>query len=228
MAAVIIEPVAANMGVILPKVGFLHQVVDRARTRGALVIFDEVITGFRLTYGGYQSLCGIAPDLTTLGKIIGGGMPIGAVGGKAAHMEQLAPLGPVYQAGTLSGNPVSVAAGRATLGWLRRNDPYATLDERTGRMVGAIVDAASAAGHALQMPRLGSLFSLFHSKSPVMDFDDVMNTDRSKFSPLFHALLQRDVYLAPSPFEAGFLSTAHSDEVVDRVIDAFNDAFLHM
>ena len=224
LAAVIVEPVAANMGLVLPAEGFLAGVLERARGRGALVIFDEVISGFRFTFGGYQSLCGITPDLTTLGKTIGGGMPIGAVGGRADLMGHLAPLGDVYQAGTLSGNPVSVAAGLATIGWLRDNDPYGELDARTGRLLAGVAAAAEAAGQAMQLPRLGSLFGLFFTDKPVADFDEVMATDREKFAPLFHGLLERGVYLAPSPFEAGFVSTAHSDEIIETVITAFAEA----
>ena len=224
LAAVIVEPVAANMGVILPRDGFLEEVVKRVRHKGALIIFDEVITGFRLGFGGYQDICGISPDLTTLGKIIGGGMPIGAIGGKAEWMEHLAPQGAVYQAGTLSGNPISVAAGRATLKWLEKNDPYPILEERSRRLTEAIISAASASGHALQMPRAGSLFGLFFKTTPVIDFDEVMTANQEKFRRLFHSLLSRQVYLAPSPYEAGFLSIAHTDALVERLIEAFSGA----
>ncbi len=225
LAAIILEPIAANMGLVPPAPGFLEQVADLAHSCGALVIFDEVISGFRFTFGGYQNQCGITPDLTTLGKIIGGGMPIGAVGGRANLMEQLAPLGPVYQAGTLSGNPVSVAAGKATLECLRDSDPYDELDQRTSALVQKIVDAATAAGHPIQVPQLGSLFSLFFTDRPVRNFDDVMATDKDKFSPLFNNLLERGVYLAPSPFEAGFLSTAHDDNVLATAATAFEESF---
>jgi glutamate-1-semialdehyde 2,1-aminomutase len=224
LAAIILEPVAGNMGLVMPEDGFLEAVAQLARGCGALVIFDEVITGFRLTFGGYQNACGITPDLTTLGKTIGGGMPIGAIGGKADWMEQLAPGGDVYQAGTLSGNPVSVAAGLATLQWLKSNKPYAELVERTGRLVESIRAAASRAGVPLQVPTKGSLFSLFFSDGKIRDFEDAMGTAKERFSPLFHALLERNVYLPPSPFETCFLSVAHDDEIVERAADAFEQA----
>jgi glutamate-1-semialdehyde 2,1-aminomutase len=224
LAAVIVEPVAANMGLVPPRPGFLEGVADLARSHGALLLFDEVITGFRLAFGGYQGLCGITPDLTTLGKTIGGGMPIGAVGGRADLMEQLAPLGPVYQAGTLSGNPVSVAAGLATLQCLRDQDPYPELARNTEALVRHIETSAAEAGIALRVPHRGSLFSLFFTDREVTDFDEVVATDKDRFSPLFHGLLQRGVYLAPSPFEAGFLSTAHNQDVLEATAEAFHQA----
>lgn len=228
LAAVIVEPVAANMGLVPPQPGFLEGVAALARSHGALLIFDEVITGFRLAFGGYQALCGITPDLTTLGKTIGGGMPIGAVGGRSDLMEHLAPLGPVYQAGTLSGNPVSVAAGLATLRMLRDQNPYPDLARRTQSLARSIEASAAQAGIPLQVPRLGSLFSLFFTDGAVTDFDDVMATDKDRFNPLFHGLLRRGVYLAPSPFEAGFLSTAHSDEVLDATARAFQESLAEL
>ena len=228
LAAVIVEPVAGNMGLVPPEKGFLEEVVRTARECGALVIFDEVITGFRLTFGGFQNLCGLVPDLTTLGKTIGGGMPIGAVGGRAELMEQLAPQGPVYQAGTLSGNPVSVAAGRATLDWLRTHDPYPDLERRTENLADRIQRAAEAAGAAVQTPRLGSLFSLFFGPAPMRDFDEVMASGKELFTPLFHGLLERNVYLPPSPFETCFVSTAHDDDVLDRAATAFDEALAQL
>jgi len=225
LAAVIIEPVAANMGLVFPDEGFLRAVSDLAHGCGALVIFDEVISGFRLVFGGYQNLCGVTPDLTTLGKAIGGGMPIGAVGGRADLMERLAPLGPVYQAGTLSGNPVSVAAGKATLQWLKENNPYGDLDARTATFVSAVEASARETGIDVLLPRLGSMFSLFFGAYPVRHFDDVMATDTARFCPLFNALLDHGVYLPPSAFETSFLSVAHTDDVLDEAATAFRRAF---
>lgn len=224
LAAIILEPVAANMGLVPAQPGFLDGAARLARSCGALLIFDEVITGFRLAFGGYQGMCGITPDLTTLGKTIGGGMPIGAVGGRADLMEHLAPLGPVYQAGTLSGNPVSVAAGLATLRWLRDHQPYAQLKGRTKTLAKRVEGAAQSRGVPLRVSHLGSLFSLFFTNGEVTDFDDVLATDKDRFSPLFHGLLDRGIYLAPSPFEAGFVSTAHTDELLETTAEAFEQA----
>jgi glutamate-1-semialdehyde 2,1-aminomutase len=224
LAAVILEPFAGNMGLVAPREGFLQTTADLARSCGALVIFDEVITGFRLTFGGYQRLCDIRPDLTTLGKIIGGGMPIGAVGGPAELMEQLAPGGEVYQAGTLSGNPISVAAGLASLHWLQENDPYPELDRQTARLIRNIQSSAAARGIQLQTPREGSMFSVFFSESPVHDFDEVSATNTDRFPGFFQSLLAQSVYLPPSAFETSFLSTAHGDKEISQASEAFNIA----
>jgi len=224
LAAVILEPFAGNMGLVAPRENFLQSTAEEARSCGALVIFDEVITGFRLGFGGYQRLCGIQPDLTTLGKIIGGGMPIGAMGGRADLMEQLAPGGDVYQAGTLSGNPVSVAAGLASLQWLQNNDPYPELDRQTGLLIRNIQSSASARGIRLQTPRAGSMFSIFFSENPVHDFDEVSATETSRFPGFFRSLLDQCVYLPPSAFETSFLSTAHGDEEISRASEAFDIA----
>ena len=224
LAAIIVEPVAANMGLVPPAAGFLEGLRRQADACGALLIFDEVISGFRLTFGGWQNLCGVRPDLTTLGKIIGGGMPSGALGGRADVMARLAPLGPVYQAGTLSGNPVSVAAGLATLRELERTQPYAQLDSRTATFVERLRDAARRADVALQIPRCGSLFSLFFASAPPRTFEEVLACDTRRFTVLFHRLLAAGVYLPPSPFEASFLSIAHDETVLAGALAAFESA----
>ena len=224
IAAIVVEPVAANMGLVMPAPGFLRRLRELAVACGALLIFDEVITGFRLTFGGYQKICNVKPDLTCLGKIIGGGMPIGALGGRAEIMESLAPLGPVYQAGTLSGNPVSVAAGLATLRRLRKDNPYPVLEKRTRNFVEQLGLAARKAGVPLQIPQCGSLFSLFFSEKPVCSFKDVEQTDSAQFPQLFKRLLSSGVYLPPSPFEASFLSTAHNERVLQKALPVFKRA----
>jgi glutamate-1-semialdehyde 2,1-aminomutase len=221
LAAIIVEPVAANAGLMLPAEGFLAFLRAQADGCGALLVFDEVITGFRLTFGGYQQLCGIRPDLTCLGKVIGGGMPIGAVGGRADIMERLAPLGDVYQAGTLSGNPVSVAAGLATLRCLERTRPYETLEHATRRLVHDIALAGRGAGLPLQVPTIGSLFSIFFAPQPVHDFDAVMSTRKELFVTMFRMLLEKGIYLPPSPFEVCFLSVAHDDAVLEATSAAW-------
>ncbi|HEY8241080.1 MAG TPA: glutamate-1-semialdehyde 2,1-aminomutase [Kiritimatiellia bacterium] len=230
LAAIIVEPVAANVGLLLPHPGFLEFLQKQASACGALLIFDEVISGFRLTFGGYQDLCGVRPDLTCLGKIIGGGMPVGAVGGRADVMEKLAPLGDVYQAGTLSGNPVSVAAGLAALRKLKRLNPYAALEERTKNFVQSLLArhaARSAAGGekpGLKVPTLGSIFSLFFTDKTPGSFEDVLKTDKEQYVKMFHALLKRGVYLPPSPFEVSFLSVAHDDATLDIAATAFKES----
>ena len=227
LAAIIVEPVAANVGLMEPQPGFLRGLRDRAAQCGALLIFDEVITGFRLAYGSYQSVCGcgIRPDLVCLGKIIGGGLPVGALGGRADLMDQLAPLGPVYQAGTLSGNPVSVAAGLAALRRLDADRPYEGLERRTRTYAQAIADRAARAGVALRVVPVGSMFSLFFTECVPRSFEDIQRTDTARYRGVFHALLQAGVYLAPSPFEAAFLSTAHTDAVLESTLPAWDRAF---
>jgi len=221
LAVIAVEPVAGNMGLVLPQPGFLEALRRLADQCGAMLLFDEVITGFRLTFGGYQKICGVTPDLTCLGKIIGGGLPIGAVGGRDEVMSHLAPLGNVYQAGTLSGNPVSVAAGLATLRYLQRHNPYADLDRRTQRLVAPLRQAAHQQGIGLQVPQLGSMFSLFFSHKPVTSFADVMQCAKEPFVKMFRMLLARGVYLPPSPFEMSFISTAHDDAILDEAAEAF-------
>jgi len=225
LALIACEPIAANMGLVPPAPKFLLHLREQADRCGALLLFDEVITGFRMTFGGWQNLCCAKPDLTCLGKIIGGGLPIGAVGGPAALMDRLAPEGDVYQAGTLSGNPVSVAAGLANLRRLKADNPYPALAAETERFAMAVKGFAAARGIDLQVPTEASLFSMFFNPEAPRNFDGVKASKPEPFVKLFHGLLERGVYLAPSPFECGFLSTAHTPEVVDKSLEAFEAAF---
>jgi glutamate-1-semialdehyde 2,1-aminomutase len=228
LAAMVIEPVAANVGLMMPDPGFLEFLRAQADACGALLIFDEVISGFRYTFGGYQNLCGVKPDLTCLGKIIGGGMPVGAVGGRADIMERLAPLGDVYQAGTLSGNPVSVAAGLATLRWLRKNDPYDALAAATDGFVAGLEKAARTRHLSVTIPHMGSVFSIFFADRAPRNFDEVLATGKEHYVKLFHHLLGAGVYLPPSPFEVGFLSIAHDAAILARASAAFEVAFAEL
>jgi len=224
VAAVIVEPVAGNMGVVLPQQKFLQALREQTRKHGAVLIFDEVITGFRLTYGGAQHLFGIEPDMTCLGKIVGGGFPLAAYGGRREIMQAVAPLGPVYQAGTLSGNPVAVTAGLTTLRILERDKPYAELERRTNWLTDAIADAARAFNIPVQINRIASMFTAFFTDQPVTDYASAKRSDTKRFARFFHALLQRGVFLPPSQFEAAFLSVAHSDEVLAQVAEAMRQA----
>jgi glutamate-1-semialdehyde 2,1-aminomutase len=224
VAAVIVEPVAGNMGVVLPKPEFLRALRDQTRKHGAVLIFDEVITGFRLTYGGAQHLFGIEPDMTCLGKIVGGGFPLAAYGGRREIMQAVAPLGPVYQAGTLSGNPVAVTAGLTTLRVLERDKPYAELERRTNWLTDAIADAAHEFHIPIQINRIASMFTVFFADQPVTDYASAKRSDTKRFARFFHALLQQGVFLPPSQFEAAFLSVAHSDEVLAQVAEAMRQA----
>ena len=218
LAAIIVEPVAANMGLVAPLPGFLEGLRDAASRCGALLTFDEVITGFRFGPTTYGRIRGIVPDLTCLGKIIGGGMPVGTVGGKAGIMDLLAPLGPVYQAGTLSGNPVAVAAGLTTLKLLRAENPYSAM-ERLGHRLAAGLNAAfrPGAGHCAQ---LGSLFTPFFGPAPMTSLAGVKTCDTNAYAAFFHEMLKRGIYLPPSQFEVGFVSAAHTDADVDVFLDA--------
>jgi glutamate-1-semialdehyde 2,1-aminomutase len=220
VAAVIVEPVAANMGLVEPAPGFLAGLRRACDDAGALLIFDEVITGFRLGPGGAQERFGVTPDLTTLGKVLGGGLPIGAVGGQAEVMAALAPLGPVYQAGTLSGNPLATAAGLAVLEQLD-DDTYATLTARAERLAVGVEQAASGAGLALLAPRVGTLVGLFLGDTLPTDYDSARSTDEAAYGRLFHALLARGVAVAPGAYEVLFPGLAHTDEVIDEIVDAF-------
>jgi len=224
VAAVIVEPVAGNMGVVLPQQKFLQALREQTRKHGAVLIFDEVITGFRLTYGGAQHLFGIEPDMTCLGKIVGGGFPLAAYGGRREIMQAVAPLGPVYQAGTLSGNPVAVTAGLTTLRVLERDKPYAELERRTNWLTDAIADAARAFNIPVQINRIASMFTAFFTDQPVTDYASAKRSDTKRFARFFHALLQQGVFLPPSQFEAAFLSVAHSDEVLAQVAEAMRQA----
>lgn len=226
IAAVIVEPVAGNMNCVPPTQGFLDTLRAQCSEHGALLIFDEVMTGFRVALGGAQALYGITPDLTTLGKIIGGGMPVGALGGRREIMESLAPLGPVYQAGTLSGNPVAMAAGLATLQALHEPGFHDTLDAKARRLTEGLSMAARECGVGFTTNQVGGMFGLFFTEQTrISRFSDVMACDKERFQRFFHAMLDRGIYLAPSAFEAGFVSIAHSDEDIDATIKAAREAF---
>ena len=218
IAGIIVEPVAGNMNLILPKPGFLQGLRDACDRHGAVLIFDEVMTGFRLHLQGAQGLYGIAPDLTTLGKVIGGGMPVGAFGGRRAIMEKIAPLGPVYQAGTLSGNPVAVAAGLATLRAIQSPGFHARLAERTLALTTGLAGAARRAGVEFSGQAIGGMFGLYFAPKVPDSFVTVMACDKDRFNRFFHRMLDAGVYLAPSAFEAGFVSAAHSAADIEETV----------
>lgn len=217
VAGIILEPVPGNAGVYLPKPGYLEFLREITTANGALLIFDEVMTGFRLARGGAQEVYDIVPDLTCFGKIIGGGLPVGAFGGRAEIMDYLAPLGPVYQAGTLSGNPLAMAAGIAALEELSNGDVYARLEELGAQLEAGMKEAAKA---AVQFKRMGSMFCGYFTDQPVNNLADAMQSDRARFAKYFHGMLEEGVYLAPSQFEAGFISAAHTAEDIDRTTAA--------
>ena len=220
VAAVLVEPVVGNMGIVEPEPGYLDGVTRLVHAAGALVIYDEVITGFRFTYGAVQKLLGQTPDITCLGKIIGGGLPLAAYGGRRDLMDLIAPKGPAYQAGTLAGNPLSVTAGLKTLEILRRPGTYEALEEKTKRLAAGVLTAAREAGHQVQLNRYGSGFTLFFTDTPVRNYDTALLADPQRFARLFLGLLDRGVHLAPSRFEAWFVSTAHSWEDIDYTVEA--------
>jgi len=220
IAAVIVEPVAGNMGMIPPKEGFLEGLRALTSRYGAVLIFDEVITGFRVGFSGAQGMFGIDPDLTCLGKIIGGGLPVGAFGGKAEIMNALAPLGPVYQAGTLAGNPLAMTAGLTTLRLLKEEGVYEQLEEKGNYLAKGVAEAFSGASIPVQSHRLGSMFCNFFTDSPVVDYGSAKTSDTEMFSKFFWGLLEHGVYIAPSQFETGFVSLAHTKEDLDRTIEA--------
>jgi glutamate-1-semialdehyde 2,1-aminomutase len=224
VAAVIVEPYPANVGLILPLAGFLQHLRKACTAHGALLIFDEVMTGFRLARGGVQELEGIVPDLTALGKIIGGGLPVGAFGGRAEVMDLLAPLGPVYQAGTLSGNPLAMAAGIAALELLDESLPYSRLDGLGRQVRDALLGACREKGIAAQVPQVGSMFCLFFTGSPVRDYAGALTGDAKVFARFFRSCLDKGVYLPPSAYETAFLSTAHEGAAVDRACEVMADA----
>jgi glutamate-1-semialdehyde 2,1-aminomutase len=219
IACVILEPYLGNVGFVPALSGYLQTVREACNRNGALLIFDEVMTGFRLARGGVQEVEHIVPDLTALGKIIGGGLPVGAVGGRADIMDLLAPLGPVYQAGTLSGNPLALAAGIAALKLLDETNPYAALQQAGERIRQAVLAAAGAKGLPVQVPQFGSMFSIFFNPLPVTDLATATASDSKIYGRFFHACLGRGVYLAPSAYEAAFLSTAHEPAVIDRACE---------
>lgn len=219
IAAVFVEPVAANMGLVLPNQGFLQRLRLLCNKYGSLLIFDEVITGFRLAYGGAQARYEIEPDLTTLGKIIGGGLPVGCFGGKREYMENIAPQGEVYQAGTLSGNPLAMTAGIATLAQLKRED-YKTLEERTARFASDLHDVLSSKSVPVQVPAIASMFSVFFNERPVHNFEDAKASNQKLYTEFYKQMREQGIYLAPSPFETGMVSFAHSDEDFQKTLDA--------
>ncbi len=229
VACVIVEPVAGNMNFVPPVEGFLPALRQLCDDSGALLIFDEVMTGFRVALGGAQSVYRIRPDLTTLGKILGGGLPAAAFGGRADVMASIAPEGPVYQAGTLSGNPVAMAAGLATLREIERPGFYDTLGANTARLAQGLADRAAAKGIALQTGSLGGMFGfVFTDDGPIARYEQVVNADIDAFRQFFHNMLSRGVYLAPSAFEAGFVSAAHGAEEIDQTLAAADDAFCEL
>lgn len=224
LAAVVVEPVAGNMGVALPKPGFLEGLRDLCTRDGALLIFDEVITGFRLGLGGAQGLYSVNPDITCLGKIIGGGLPVGAFGGRKHIMENLAPAGGVYQAGTLSGNPLAVAAGLTVLKILKRDNPYAELDRKAARLTAGLMSILREKGISHTINRVGSMFSLFFHPGPVTCYEEALKSDRGAFIRFFGRMLDRGIYLAPSPFEAWFVGAAHTDSDIDGTLEAARES----
>ncbi|MGH2556178.1 MAG: glutamate-1-semialdehyde 2,1-aminomutase [Actinomycetota bacterium] len=224
IACVIVEPVAANMGVVPPEPGFLKGLRSLCDAAGSLLVFDEVITGFRLGLGGAQGLYGVTPDLTCLGKVMGGGFPCAAFGGRRDVMEQLAPVGPVYQAGTLSGNPVAVAAGMTALELAEELDPYPGLASTASKLADGLGDVFSEAGLPVTINRVESLFSVFFSDRPIRNYADARAADHDRFARFFHALLEEGIYLPPSGYEGWFLTSAHGDEEVSRTLEAAGKA----
>ena len=224
IAAVILEPVAGNMGMIPPEHGFLQGLRELCDREGILLIFDEVMSGFRVDYGGAQKIFSIVPDMSIFGKVIGGGLPVGAYGGRQDIMLQVAPAGPVYQAGTLSGNPLAVAAGLTTLGILKEQNPYPELDQKTAWLSAEFKAAAESAGVPLQTQAMGSMFGFFFSAEPVQNYQQALKTDTEQFTRFFSSMLKQGIYLAPSAFESLFVSTAHSEEDLDRTAEAFRKA----
>ena len=225
IAGIIVEPVAGNMNLIAPKPGFLQGLRELCDAHGTVLIFDEVMTGFRVHLQGAQGLYGVTPDLTTLGKVIGGGMPVGAFGGKRAIMEKIAPLGPVYQAGTLSGNPVAVAAGLATLHAIQAPGFYDRLGERTRALTEGLTAVAAKAGVAFSAQAIGGMFGIYFAAAPPDSFASVMAADRERFNRFFHRMLDAGVYFAPSAFEAGFVSAAHTAADIAETVQLASDHF---
>jgi len=225
VAAVIVEPIAANMGVVPPVAGFLEGLREICDEHRSILIFDEVVTGFRVGYSGAQGMFGISPDLTVMGKVIGGGLPIGAYGGRRDLMEMVAPAGPVYQAGTLSGNPLSVAAGLAALEQLGKGDPYGALDSLGRLLSDGLQSEAKNAGVPLTVQRVGSMMTAFFTDTEVFDLETAKASDTDSFARFFHELLDGGVYWPPSQFEAAFVSLAHNDNDIDRVVETASMAF---
>ena len=220
IACVIVEPVAGNMGMVPPANGFLETLRELTQKHGAVLIFDEVMTGFRVAYGGAQSIYGIVPDLTCFGKVIGGGLPVGAYGGNKDIMSQIAPQGTVYQAGTLSGNPIAMTAGIATLEQLRKDGVYESLEEKSSRLVAGLANASQKAGVAARVGHVGSMLGMFFTDRDIACFEDAKTCDLELFSSFYQGMRQQGVYIAPSQFEALFLSTEHADEHIDATANA--------
>jgi len=228
LACVIVEPAAGNMGLVPPAPGFLEELREITAERGIVLIFDEVISGFRLRFGGFQDLVGVRPDLTCLGKIIGGGLPVGAFGGRREIMESLAPAGPVYQAGTLSGNPLAMAAGLATLDILKNGSDYRALERRTRRLCDGMMKLFRKKGLAATLNRCGSMFTVFFTDRAVTDFASALRCDTRLFARYFNAMLRRGVSLPPSQFETAFVSFAHTEEDIDRTLEACGKALAEL
>ncbi|MDY6937353.1 MAG: glutamate-1-semialdehyde 2,1-aminomutase [Cyanobacteriota bacterium] len=220
ISGVILEPVVGNSGFIVPDAGFLEGLREITREHGALLVFDEVMTGFRISYGGAQAKFGVTPDLTTLGKVIGGGLPVGAYGGRQDIMAMVAPAGPMYQAGTLSGNPLAMTAGIETLKLLQKPGTYEQLDTITAKLSQGLLEVARETGHEVCGGQLSAMFGMFFTSGPVRNYDDAKQSDLDKFGKFHRGMLERGIYLAPSQFEAGFTSLAHTDEDVDRTVAA--------
>jgi glutamate-1-semialdehyde 2,1-aminomutase len=225
IAAVIVEPVAGNMGLVPPVPGFLETLREKTAKFGSLLIFDEVMTGFRVNPGGVQGLFGLSPHLTCLGKIVGGGLPIGAFGGRAGIMDRIAPEGDVYQAGTLSGNPLAVTAGLKTLELLKNGTIYPELESKSSRLCLGLEKAAEKAGIPVRVPRCGSMFTVYFSERPVTDFSSAKKCDLNRFKKYFNRMLEQGIYLAPSQFEACFVSAAHDGEAIEKTLEAAENAF---
>ncbi len=226
IAAIILEPIAGNMGMIPPEKGFLNGLRELCDREGILLIFDEVMTGFRVDFGGAQNLFGIVPDLSIFGKVIGGGLPLGAYGGRQDIMLKVAPAGPIYQAGTLSGNPLAVAAGLKTLEILGEQNPYSELSKKTSWLIDELQSSAKIAGIPIQTQAIGGMFGLFFNSEPVRNYQDALKTDKEQFNRFFRSMLKQGIYLAPSPFETFFVSTAHSDGDLERTSLAIRKAFI--
>jgi glutamate-1-semialdehyde 2,1-aminomutase len=224
LAAILVEPVAGNMGLVMPAEGFLAGLREMCDRYGSLLVFDEVMTGFRVAWGGYQNICGVQPDLTCLGKVIGGGMPVAAYGGRKSYMQQVSPLGPVYQAGTLSGNPLGMAAGIATLQLCQTNGFYRELGEKVARVAAGLKVAAAAADIAVQTGAVGGMLGLAFLDHLVRDFADAQAGDHERYARFFRAMLQRGVWLPPSGYEAMFVSAAHDDQAIGRIVEAAHES----
>ena len=214
------EPIVVNSVFVTPDAGFLEGLREITQDNDALLVFDEVMTGFRISYGGVQAKLGVTPDLTTLGKIIGGGLPVGAYGGRREIMEMIAPAGPVYQAGTLSGNPLAMTAGIKTLDILNRPGTYEQLEEKTNKLITGLLEIAREHGHAVCGGNISGMFGMFFTEGPVHNYDDAKQSDLEKFSRFHRGMLEQGVYLAPSQFEAGFTSLAHTDDDIANTLAA--------